>query len=95
MILKPGMSWADAYARCLAAAPEAFDDDRVRNYWSGQWWRDGEPEPATSPVDGTPIAGPPLVPAEHAAQAVRAAADRHREWRSTPLAERKARIQAD
>lgn len=94
MILKPGTSWADAYARCLAVAPEAFDDDRVRNYWSGQWWRNGEPAPATSPVDGTAIAGPPLVPAEEAAQAVRAAADRHREWRQVPLAERKARVSA-
>lgn len=94
MILKPGTSWADAYARCLAEAPEAFDDDRVRNYWAGQWWRNGEPAPATSPVDGTAIAGPPLVPAEEAAQAVRAAADKHREWRQVPLAERKARVSA-
>lgn len=94
MILKPGTSWADAYARCLATAPEAFDDDRVRNYWSGQWWRNGDPAPATSPVDGTAIAGPPLVPAEEAGQAVRAAADRHREWRQVPLAERKARVSA-
>lgn len=94
MILKPGTSWADAYARCLATAPEAFDDDRVRNYWAGQWWRNGEPAPATSPVDGTAIAGPPLVPAAEAAQAVRAAAGQHREWRQVPLAERKARVSA-
>ena len=94
MILKPGTSWADAYARCLAVAPEAFDDDRVRNYWSGSWQRDGDPAPATSPVDGTPIAGPPLLPADRAAEAVRASLDRHREWRHLPLGERKARVGA-
>jgi acyl-CoA reductase-like NAD-dependent aldehyde dehydrogenase len=94
LTIKPGTLWADAYRRCLAAAPEAFDDDRVRNHWGGRWRRDGEPAPATSPVDGTPIAGPPLLPAGEAAAAVGAALDRHREWRHTPLAERKARVGA-
>lgn len=94
MILKPGTRWADAYARCLTAAPEAFDDDRVRNYWSGSWQRDGDPTPATTPVDGTPITGAPLLPADHATGAVRAALDAHREWRHVPLAERKARVGA-
>jgi acyl-CoA reductase-like NAD-dependent aldehyde dehydrogenase len=93
-ILKPGTSWANAYERCLAAAPEAFDDDRVRNLWDGRWHRDGDPVPATSPVDGTPIAGPPRLSATAATAAVRAASDRHREWRHVPLTERKARVGA-
>jgi acyl-CoA reductase-like NAD-dependent aldehyde dehydrogenase len=92
LTVKPGTRWADAYARCVAAAAEAFDDDRVRNHWGGQWHRAGDPVPATSPVDGTPIAGPPLLPADQAAEAVRASLDRHREWRRVPLGERKSRV---
>jgi acyl-CoA reductase-like NAD-dependent aldehyde dehydrogenase len=94
LTVKPGTLWTDAYARCVAAAPEAFDEDRVRNRWGGQWRRDGDPVPATSPVDGTPIAGAPLLPAERAAEAVRASLDHHREWRRLPLADRKARVGA-
>lgn len=94
VILKPGTSWTSAYARCMAVAPEAFDEDRVRNHWDGRWHRDGEPVPATSPVDGTPIAGPPLLSAAQATAAVRAGLDRHREWRHVPQAERSARVGA-
>ncbi|MEV4760029.1 aldehyde dehydrogenase family protein [Micromonospora sp. NPDC049559] len=90
LILKPGTAWADVYARCLRVAPEAFHDDRVLNYWGRQWRRDGVPAAATSAVDGTPIAGPPLVDAATAASAVRAAADDHRRWSRIPLATRKA-----
>ncbi|MDJ1134456.1 aldehyde dehydrogenase family protein [Streptomyces iconiensis] len=67
---------------------------RVRNLWAGTWHTDGDPLPATSPVDGTPIAGPPRLDAPAAHQAVRAALDTHREWRHTPLAERRARVNA-
>jgi len=31
LILKPGTSWWETYARCVQAAPEAFDSDRLRN----------------------------------------------------------------
>jgi acyl-CoA reductase-like NAD-dependent aldehyde dehydrogenase len=94
LALKPGTSWTSAYARCGAVAPEAFDDDRVRNHWGGRWHRDGDPAPATSPVDGTSIAGPPRLSAELAAGAVRASLDQHREWRQLPFAERRARVGA-
>ena len=94
LILKPGTAWADAYARCVALAPEAFHDDRVLNLWGGVWRRDGVPVPATSAVDGTEIAGPPFLSAEEASQAVAAAAQAHRDWRQVPLAERKAKVTA-
>lgn len=93
-VIKPGTSWDSAYNRCLAVAPEAFDDDRVSNLWGGHWHRDGDPVPATSPVDGTRIAGPPMLSADQAAAAVRASVDRHREWGRVPLADRKARVSA-
>ena len=63
LLLKPGTSWQDAWQRSLAAAPEAFRDDRVLNLWAAAWQPDGRPLPATSPVDGTPIAGPPRLDA--------------------------------
>ncbi|MET7903340.1 aldehyde dehydrogenase family protein [Streptomyces sp. NPDC005355] len=94
LILKPGTAWTDAYARCMAVAPEAFHDDRVLNLWGGQWRRDGAPIPATSAVDGTEIAGPPFLSPEEASAAVAAAAQAHREWRQVPLAERKAKVTA-
>jgi acyl-CoA reductase-like NAD-dependent aldehyde dehydrogenase len=92
LILKPGTAWADAYARCAALAPEAFHDDRVLNLWGGRWHRDGSPILATSPVDGTEIAGPPFLNVAEASAAVAVAAESHRTWREVPLAERKARV---
>ena len=94
LILKPGTAWTDAYARCAALAPEAFHDDRVLNLWGGKWRRDGEPIPATSPVDGSEIAGPPLLGVEEARAAVAAAAQGHQRWRQAPLDVRKAKVAA-
>ncbi|MFE1962529.1 aldehyde dehydrogenase family protein [Streptomyces sp. NPDC059479] len=92
--LKPGTAWSDAWERCLAVAPEAFQDDRVLNLWAGSWQSDGRALPATSPVDGSPIAGPPRLDAATAQQAVRACLDEHRVWRHVPLTTRKARVSA-
>ncbi|GAB3501053.1 aldehyde dehydrogenase family protein [Nocardiopsis coralliicola] len=92
--VKPGTEWSALYARVSAAAPEAFAADRVRNAWGGQWRGDGTPRPAYSPVDGTEIAGPPMVGTETAEAAVRAAADAHRAWGAVPLPERTARVRA-
>jgi acyl-CoA reductase-like NAD-dependent aldehyde dehydrogenase len=92
--VKPGTAWSELYARCTQAAPEAFDADRVRNLWGGQWHRDGVPAAATSPVDGSEIAGPPLLDATEAQVALRAAADQHRAWSDVPLADRRARVGA-
>lgn len=94
LTLKAGTSWADAWRRCLAVAPEAFRDDRVLNLWNGTWHPDGRTLPATSPVDGSPVAGPPRLDADTARRAVRACLDQHRAWRHIPLAERRARVAA-
>ncbi|WP_326600190.1 aldehyde dehydrogenase family protein [Streptomyces sp. NBC_01803] len=94
LALKPGTAWADAWQRCLAVAPEAFRDDHVLNLWNGGWQADGRTLPATSPIDGSPIVGPPRLDADTARQAVRACLDQHRAWRHVPLAERGARISA-
>ncbi|OEJ54334.1 aldehyde dehydrogenase family protein [Streptomyces agglomeratus] len=94
LTLKPGTAWSDAWQRCRAVAPEAFRDDRVLNLWASAWKPDGRALPATSPVDGSPIAGPPRLDAPTAGQAVRASLDQHRAWRHVPLAERRARVAA-
>lgn len=93
-VLKAGTAWTDAWRRCVAVAPEAFRDDRVLNLWNGTWQTDGRVLPATSPVDGTPIAGPPRLDTTTAQQAVRASLDQHRAWRHIPLDERRARVAA-
>ncbi|MEU1400750.1 aldehyde dehydrogenase family protein [Streptomyces sp. NPDC005728] len=94
LTLKAGTSWAEAWQRCLAAAPEAFRDDRVLNLWNAAWQADGRALPAISPVDGSPIAGPPRLDRAAARQAVRASLDQHRAWRNVPPAERRARVAA-
>lgn len=55
---------------------------------------DGDPLPATSPLDGSPLAGPPRLDAPAAHRAVRAALDQHRDWRHVPLEERRSRVAA-
>ena len=93
-ILKPGTSWADAWRRCLAVAPEAFRDGEVLNLWNAGWREGGRARPATTPVDGTPIAGAPRLDGDTAHRAVRASLDQHRAWRHIPLPERRARVAA-
>jgi acyl-CoA reductase-like NAD-dependent aldehyde dehydrogenase len=92
--LKAGTSWPATYARCVAAAPEAFDNDRLRNLVGGEWSRVGDPGQHASPVDGTPIPGPPRVDHETAAAAVRSAVAEHAVWAKTDLDTRKAAVHA-
>jgi acyl-CoA reductase-like NAD-dependent aldehyde dehydrogenase len=90
--VRQGARWEDAYGRCRQVAPEAFDPDRVHNLWNGAWQAAGDPADATSPVDGSPIAGPPMLRLEQGLQAVAAAAAEHREWTGVDLDERRARV---
>ncbi|WP_322766643.1 aldehyde dehydrogenase family protein [Frankia sp. Cr1] len=92
--LKPGTAWSDAYTRCTQVAPEAFADDRLRNLWGGQWRRTGEPLRSVTPLDGSPITGPPMIEPEEAREAIRATLDDHKRWRDVPLADRKMRVSA-
>jgi acyl-CoA reductase-like NAD-dependent aldehyde dehydrogenase len=92
--LKPGTSWAEVYGRCVAVAPEAFHPDRVLNLWNGQWHRDGIVVEATSPIDGTPIAGPPFVQPGEARAAVTGAFEQHHAWRQSTVEERQQRVTA-
>ncbi|HXA63179.1 MAG TPA: aldehyde dehydrogenase family protein [Streptosporangiaceae bacterium] len=94
LTLKPGTSWWETYARCVSVAPEAFDSDRLRNLVRGEWRRVGIPGDHVTPVDGTPIPGPPRVNYEEAIDAVAYACKEHTEWAGVDLDERKARVTA-
>ncbi len=92
--LKPGTSWWETYARCLRVAPEAFDSDRIRNLVGGEWKRTGSPGSHATPVDGSPIPGPPRVTYADAEAAVARACEEHKRWGDVDLDERKARVTA-
>lgn len=94
LMLQPGTSWTETWARCNAVAPEAFDPDRIRNLIAGQWERTGIPGHHVTPVDGTPIQGPPRIEADDAVRAVRGACEQHKRWAQVSLDERKARVTA-
>jgi acyl-CoA reductase-like NAD-dependent aldehyde dehydrogenase len=91
-MLKSGMSWWETYARCVRAAPEAFDSDRLRNLTQGEWQRIGIPGDHVNAVDGTPIPGPPLVNHDEAVAAVDYALDEHAAWTKVELDERRLRV---
>src|SRR4051812_9802501 len=90
--LKPGTEWAAVLGRAADAAPEAFGTDRLHNLIDGAWRPIGDPETLVSPVDGGELIRPPRVSAGEAQHAVHASAVAHREWATTPLAERRARV---
>lgn len=90
--LKPGTSWIETYAKCVAAAPEAFDGDRIRNLIGGEWKRVGTPGNHISPLDATPIQGPPRIDYDDAVQAVEAAVLQHKAWAKVDLDARRARV---
>jgi acyl-CoA reductase-like NAD-dependent aldehyde dehydrogenase len=92
--VKSGMSWADAYARARAIAPEAFGTDGIANLIGGEWLSVGEPGDHVTPVDGTPIQGPPRVDHDQAVTAVVQAANEHKSWGAVDLDERKTRVSA-
>jgi acyl-CoA reductase-like NAD-dependent aldehyde dehydrogenase len=92
--LKPGTSWDDAYGRARAVAPEAFESDRILNLIGGEWRKIGSPGSHVTPIDGTPIQGPPRVDHDTAVTAIAQAAAEHKAWGDVDLDERKARVKA-
>jgi hypothetical protein len=93
LVLKSGMSWWETYARCVQAAPEAFDSDRLRNLVRGEWRRIGIPGDHVNSVDGTPIPGPPLVePRRGRRRRWTYAVGEHTMWAGVELDERRTRV---
>ena len=92
--LAAGTAWQDVLAQATATTPEAFGRQaRPRNLVEGAWRDSGSPTPVRTPVDNTTLTELPRLDADAARTAVTAAADQHRAWAATPLAERKARVE--
>lgn len=94
LMLKAGTSWPETWARCRAAAPEAFAEDHLLNLVGGEWAAYGTARAHVSPLDGTVLPGPSQMTSGAAKQAVSGAVRQHREWSRTPLAERRVRVDA-
>lgn len=92
--LKRGTEWATTWARCLHAAPEAFDSEGIRNLVDGEWRKIGRARDHVTPVDGSVIQGPPLITHDEAVEAVALAVKEHAAWGKIDLDERKARVLA-
>ena len=70
------------------------ESDRIRNLLHGEWQRVGVPGHHVTPVDLSPIHGPPRVERGIAASAVEYARDQHAAWSKVGLAERRERVTA-
>ena len=92
LILNPGTSWWETYGRCVSVAPEAFDSNRLRNLVGGEWRRLGTASDHVTPVDGSPIPGPPRVRYDDAIDAVGYACKEHAGWSRVDVDERKSRV---
>ncbi|NCY10026.1 MAG: aldehyde dehydrogenase, partial [Actinobacteria bacterium] len=90
--IKPGTAWADFYARAMAAAPEAFDTQSIRNLIGGEWVAGSAVKPHIVPVDDTQIPGAPMISSDEAKKAMSLAVKHDREWSLVPLDERMRRV---
>lgn len=90
--LKPGTTFQEAYARARAVAPEAFADGYLRNLWGGTWHDAGSPQHAVSPIDGSHITGPSMLPTAMAAEALAATVGEHHGWAKVALPDRIDRV---
>ncbi len=90
--IKPGTTWNEVYARAMALAPGAFEQDRINNLWGGEWQRVGTPHNAISSIDGSSIIGPSMLDAEEAHVALMACVKEHEVWSKVDLQERKERV---
>ncbi len=93
--VKPDADWDRLLARVRTLAPDAFRrDGRPLNLVQGIWSESGHPKAVLSPVDGRVLSYLPMVEAEVAHRAVRAAAGEFRKWQHVDLDERRRRVSA-
>ena len=93
-IVSPQVEFGKLLNDVKQAVPEAFDaEGRFLNLFEGKWQEPGDPRPFHSPIDGSELASLPMLKHDAALRAVRFAKGESHDWRTTPLAERRARVQ--
>jgi acyl-CoA reductase-like NAD-dependent aldehyde dehydrogenase len=90
--LKAGTDFASVYALARKAAPEAFDQQSIRNLIGGEWVVLGNQQPHITPVDQSSIIGPSMINLKQAELAVAQAAKMDADWSKVDLDERKTRV---
>ena len=90
--LKAGTDFASVFAQARKAAPEAFDQQSIRNLIGGEWVVLGNQQSHKTPVDQSEIIGPSMLNLKQAQAAVSQAAKQDAEWGKVDLDERKSRV---
>jgi acyl-CoA reductase-like NAD-dependent aldehyde dehydrogenase len=90
--LKQGTDFNSVFARARQAAPEAFDQQSIRNLIGGEWVVLGNQVSHLTPVDQSNIVGPSLLNLKQTQDAVHKASKMHASWGKVDLEERKSRV---
>lgn len=90
--LKAGTDWNTVFQKARSIAPEAFDEQSIRNLIGGEWVVLGKSTPHRSCVDQSLIVGPSMLTLSQAEKAVAQAAKQDLDWSKVSLDERKARV---
>lgn len=90
--LKQGADFQSVFNRARQAAPEAFDQQSIRNLIGGEWVVLGNQISHLTPVDQSNIVGPSMLSLKQTQDAVHKAAKMHAAWGKVNLDERKSRV---
>lgn len=90
--LKQGTDFNSVFTRARQAAPEAFDQQSIRNFIGGEWVVLGNQISHLTPVDQSNIVGPSMLNLKQTQDAVHMAAKMHAAWGKVSLDERKSRV---
>jgi acyl-CoA reductase-like NAD-dependent aldehyde dehydrogenase len=92
LIQKAGTDFGTVFAKARQIAPEAFDQDSIRNLIGGEWVVLGSQIAHKTPVDQSDIVGPSMINLSQAEDAVAKAVKMDSDWSKVDLQERKARV---
>lgn len=90
--LKAGTDWNTVFQKARSIAPEAFDEQSIRNLIGGEWVVLGKSTQHRNPVDQSLIVGPSMLSLAQAEKAVAQAAKQDVDWGKVSLDERKVRV---
>ena len=90
--LKQGTDFQSVFNRARQTAPEAFDQQSIRNLIGGEWVVLGNQISHQTPVDQSSIVGPSMLNLKQTQDAVHKASKMHSAWGKVTLDERKTRV---